>query len=59
MNVFTERKQTHRHREQICDCQGGEGLEDRVEVWDANYYTHSTSTRSYCIAQWTIINILL
>ena len=51
MNVSMERKQTHRHREQICDCQGGEGVEDRVEVWDASCYTQSTSTRSYCIAQ--------
>ena len=25
MNLFTEQKQTHRHREQTCGCQGGEG----------------------------------
>ena len=23
MNVFTKQKQTHRHREQTCGCQGG------------------------------------
>ena len=50
MNVSTERKQAHRHGEQICDCQG-EGVEDRVGVWDTNYYTQSASTKSHCIAQ--------
>ena len=29
MNLSTEQKQSHRHREQICCCQGGEGKE-----WD-------------------------
>ena len=24
MNISTKQKQTHRHREQICGCQGGE-----------------------------------
>ena len=23
MNIFTKQKQTHRHREQTCGCQGG------------------------------------
>ena len=27
MNPSTEHKQTHRHREQICGCQGGLGGE--------------------------------
>ena len=42
MNLPTKQKQTHRHREQTCGCQGGEGV---VEEWigslglaDANYY---------------------
>ena len=42
MNLSTKQRQTHRHREQTCGCQGGEGL---VEAWsgglglaDANYY---------------------
>ena len=26
MNLSTEHKQTHRHVEQICDCQGGGGM---------------------------------
>ena len=31
MNLFTKRKQTHRHREQTCGCQGGErGGEGRI-----------------------------
>ena len=25
MNLSTEKKQTHGHGEQTCDCQGGEG----------------------------------
>ena len=29
MNLSTKLKQTHRHREQTCGCQGGEGRE-----WD-------------------------
>ena len=29
LNLPTKQKQTHRHREQICDCQGGEERE-----WD-------------------------
>ena len=27
MNLFTKQKQTHRHREQTCGCQGGRGWE--------------------------------
>ena len=26
MNLLTKQKQTHRHREQTCGCQGGGGL---------------------------------
>ena len=41
MNLSTEQKQTHRHREQTCGCQGGErwgrdGLS--LGLADANYY---------------------
>ena len=38
-NLFT--KQTHRHREQICGCQGGgagEGWIGSLGLADANYY---------------------
>ena len=42
MNLSTKQKQTHRHREQSCGCQGGGGLEEgRIGIWglaDANYY---------------------
>ena len=27
MNLSKKRKQTHRHREQTCGCQGGEGMD--------------------------------
>ena len=34
MNLSTKQKQTHRHREQICGCQGGGGKEwDGLGVW--------------------------
>ena len=34
MNLPTKQKQTHRHREQICGCQGEEGREwDGWGVW--------------------------
>ena len=43
MNVFTEQKQTHRHREQTCGCQEGRGDEGEMDcgsgLADANYYT--------------------
>ena len=32
MNLSTKQKQTHRHREQTCGCQGG-GRKDGVGVW--------------------------
>ena len=40
MNLFT--KQTHRHREQTCGCQGGgvwEGWSGSLGLADAKYYT--------------------
>ena len=34
MNLFTEQKQTHRHREQTCGCQqGGRSEWDGPGVW--------------------------
>ena len=42
MNLSTKQKQTHRHREQTCGCQGGgvwgEGLFGSLGLADANYY---------------------
>ena len=34
MNPSTKQKQTHRRREQTCDCQGGAGRErDGLGIW--------------------------
>ena len=34
MNPSVEQKQTHRHGEQTCSCQGGSGMEwDRLGIW--------------------------
>ena len=42
MNLFTKQKQTHRHREQTCDLQRGEGMGGgwigSLGLADANYY---------------------
>ena len=42
MNLPTKQKQTHRHREQTCVCQGGGGAEEgwagSLGLVDANYY---------------------
>ena len=42
MNLSTKQKQTHRHRDQTCGCQGGggerEGWTGNLELVDANYY---------------------
>ena len=35
MNLFMKQKQTHRHREQTCGCQGGGRMgRDGLGVWD-------------------------
>ena len=35
MNTSTKQKQIHRHREQTCGCQGGEGWgREGLGVWD-------------------------
>ena len=41
MNLPTKQKQTHRHREQTCGCQGWGDGEGSIGSWglpDANYY---------------------
>ena len=42
MNLSVKQKQTHRHREQTCVCQGGRGVEEEeigsLGLADANYY---------------------
>ena len=42
MNLSTEQKQTHRHREKTCDCQAGwevaEGWTGSLGLADVNYY---------------------
>ena len=63
MNLSSKQKQTRRHREQTCGCQWGmkwgrNGL-GSLELADANYYIQNgETTRSYCIEQGTIFNIL-
>ena len=40
MNKSTKQKQTHRHREQTCGCQGGEGWgREGLGVWDQQMQT--------------------
>ena len=63
MNPSTKQKQTCRHREQTCGCQGrggwGEGWIGSLGLADANYlYTEWINNKVYCIAQGTISNIL-
>ena len=58
-----KQKQTHRHREQTCGCQGGgkvgEGWTGSLGLADANSYIENRrTTRSYCITQGTIFAIL-
>ena len=44
MNLSMKQKQTHRHREQTCGCQGGrevgEGWIESLGLADANYYIY-------------------
>ena len=39
MNLFTKQKQTHRHREQTCSCQGEKGAKGELGVWDQQTQT--------------------
>ena len=60
MNLSTEQKQTHRHREHNCGCQGGgEGVEwtGSLDLIDAITLLHLEwiRKRSYSIAQGTIL----
>ena len=42
MNLSTKQKQTHRHGEQACGCQGtGRREWDGLGVVDANYYIYN------------------
>ena len=42
INLSPKQKQTHRHREQTCGCQGGGGVGERwigsLGLADTNYY---------------------
>ena len=62
MNLSMKQKQTHRHREQTCGCQGGEvgkGWSGSLGFADANSYIQDgETTRSYYIAQGTVFNLL-
>ena len=62
INVFTEEKQTHGHREQICGCQSGGGMgRDGLRIWVSRWvllYTEWIKTSSYRIAQAATFNIL-
>ena len=62
MNLSTKQKQTHRHREQTCGCQGGRGLgRDGLEFGISRgklVYRRWINSRSYCRAQGTLFNIL-
>ena len=40
MKLSTKQKQTHRHRDQTCGCQGGGGVgRDRVGIWGLQMQT--------------------
>ena len=60
--LSTKKKQTHRHRQWTCGCQGGrwtgEGQTGSLRLADANCYTENEYTRSYYTAQGTMFNIL-
>ena len=65
MNLSTELKQTHKHREQPCSCQEGReweegvGWTENLGLVDPNYYIQNgQKIRPYCIAQSTLTNLL-
>ena len=40
MNISMKQKQTHKYREQTCDCQGGIGVgEEGLGIWDQQMQT--------------------
>ena len=65
-NIPTKQKQTHRHRDQPCVFQGGErwAVDEEEKDWEFGIsrskllYIYKKVTRSYCITQGTIFNIL-
>ena len=61
MNLFMKQKQTHRHREQTCGCQGG-GIwgRDGLGVWDQQIQTttYRMDKQQGPTAQGTIFSIL-
>ena len=63
MNASVEQRQTHRHREQTCGCQGvgeGVGWTGSLETENANYYIQNgKAMRSYCRAQGGYIQSLV
>ena len=60
MNILMKQKQTHRPRKKTCGCQVGQGgVAWSLGLIDANYYMQNGwRTRSYCVAQGTVFNIL-
>ena len=46
MNLSTERKRTHRHREQTCRCGAGGEWSGSSGLAGANYYIEWITTRS-------------
>ena len=60
MNILMKQKQTHRPRKETCGCQGGQGeMAWSLGLIDANYYMQNGwKTRSYCVAQGIVFNIL-
>ena len=63
VNLSMKQKQPHRHRKQTCDCQGEDGDRGRMSLEFGVsrcklIYMEWVTTRSYCIAQGTIVNTL-
>ena len=56
-NLFTKQKQTHRHREQTCGCQGvREGWIGSLGLADANYYNKVLLYNTGNYVQYPVIN---
>ena len=62
-NLSMKQKQTHRLRERLVVAEGedgwGKGWSRSSRSAGANYYTQNGRTRSFCIAQGTIVNIMI
>ena len=61
MKLSTEEKQTHRHGEHICGCQGGgNGMGREFGVSRGKLlHLHGWAMGSYCIAQGTVSILLV